>query len=68
MSNPDYRLMQIIESIVNAADETLKEEHSHIVTGSLMTYAEVLTIIQEQLSENERKMYKLDFDVDAKYM
>ena len=68
MRNVDYRLMQIIESILTAANETLEEEHSHITTGALMAYAEILTIIQEQLSEEERKLYKLDFDIDARYM
>lgn len=33
-----------------------------------MTYAHVLKIIQEQLTDEERKLFKLDFDIYKKYM
>lgn len=62
----DYRLMQIIQSILNAANEELdKQEYDY---GTLVTFAEVLTIIQEQLTDDEKKEFKLDFDIDKKYM
>ena len=64
----DWRLKQIIENIIAVADERLQEESSQYVNGELTGYAESLTIIQEQLSADERKQYGLDFDIDKKYM
>ena len=64
----DWRLMQIIESIVSVANARLEEESSPYVNGELRGYAEALTIIQEQLTDEERKQFKLDFDIDKKYM
>lgn len=66
--NTDWRLKQIIESIISVADERLQEDSSPHVNGELIGYAESLTIIQEQLSDDERKLYGLDFDIDKKYM
>ena len=64
----DDRLGIIIDSILEVADELLQAEKNQVNAGSLMTYAEVLTIIQEQLTDGERKQFKLDFDIDKKYM
>lgn len=64
----DDRLGIIIDSILEVADEMLQAEKNQVNAGSLMTYAEVLTIIQEQLTDEERKQFKLDFDIDKKYM
>ena len=64
----DFRLMQIIESILEAANDTLKGELSAYEKGELIGYAEALTIIQEQLTDEERKNFKLDFDIDKRYM
>lgn len=67
----DYRLKQIIESLLNAANETLNDlssDNSDIIKGELIGYAESLTIIQEMIPEEERKAYKLDFDIDKRYM
>lgn len=64
----DYRLMQIIESIIEFADECLQEERTPNVSGELLGCAEALTIIQEQLTDDEKKRYKLNFDIDAKYL
>lgn len=64
----DWRLMQIIESIIEVADERRSEEKTPAIYGELVGYAEALTIIQEQLTDEERKKYKLDFDIDKKYM
>ena len=64
----DYRLAQIIESILEVADERMLEESSPYVNGELIGYAEALTIIQEQLTDEERKKYRLDFDIDKKYL
>ena len=60
--------MWIIESIMSVADKRLKEDSSPYVNGELIGYAESLTIIQEQLTDEERKLFKLDFDIDKKYM
>lgn len=68
VENTDWRLMQIIESIKRVADERLAEESSPYVNGELIGYAEALTIIQEQLTDEERKKFRLDFDIDKKYM
>lgn len=68
VENTDWRLMQIIESIMRVADERLAEESSPYVNGELIGYAETLTIIQEQLTDEERIKFKLDFDIDKKYM
>ena len=62
------RLGLIIENILEVADKLLQEDVNPVIAGSLMTYAEVLTIIQEQLTDEERKQFKLDFDIDKKYM
>ena len=64
----DNRLGLIIENILEVADELLQADKNPVNTGSLMTYAEVLTIIQEQLTDEERRQFKLDFDIDKKYM
>ena len=64
----DWRLMQIIESIKSVADQRLKEDSTPYINGELIGYAESLTIIQEQLTDEERRQYKLDFDIDKKYM
>ena len=66
--NIDHRLGSIIEFILEVANERLHEEPSPRINGELIGYAEALKIIQEQLSEEERKAYKLDFDIDEKYM
>lgn len=64
----DWRLRQIVESILQVADERLKEESSPYVNGELIGFAESLTIIQEQLTDEERKQFKLDFDIDERYL
>ena len=64
----DNRLGLIIDGILEVADKLLQADKNPVNAGSLMTYAEVLTIIQEQLTDEERKYYKLDFDIDKKYM
>ena len=67
----DYRLMQITESLLEAANETLAEylkEESEMVRGELIAYAEALTIIKEGLTEDEETEFHLDFDVDKKYI
>lgn len=62
----DYRLMQIVESILDSSEEELKKKPYDY--AKLVIFAEVLKIIQEQLSDEERKLFKLDFDIDKKYM
>ena len=64
----DNRMGQIIEFILEDADETLSKESDRYNYIELLTYAHVLKIIQEQLSDEERKAFKLDFDIDKKYM
>ncbi len=64
--NTDYRLMQIIESILESSEDELKKRP--VDYAKLVTFAEVLKIIQEQLSEEERIRFKLDFDIDNRYM
>lgn len=64
----DYRLGSIIEFILEVANERLDEVPSPRVNGELIGYAEALKIIQEQLTDDERKRFKLDFDIDKKYM
>ena len=64
----DWRLKTIIDNILSVANNRLQEESSPHVNGELVGYAEALTIIQEQLSEEEQKRYGLDFDIDKKYM
>lgn len=62
----DWRLMQIIEDIKKCADRMLEEQDDDLL-GCVYSYAETLCIIQEKLSEEERKIYKLDFDIEKKY-
>ena len=64
----DHRLGSIIEFILEVANERLKEAPSPRVNGELIGYAEALIIIQEQLSDEERKRFNLDFDIDKKFM
>lgn len=62
----DWRLMQITESILESANEELEnKDHDY---GTMVTFAEILKIIQEQLTDEERRQFKLDFDIDKKYM
>ena len=59
--------MQIIEDIRTLADDIASKGNPDDY-GGLIAYAEALCIIQEKLSEEERKKYHLDFDIEARYM
>ena len=60
----NYKLQQIIESIKSAADE---EKANNNISG-IIAYVDCLKIIQEELDEQELKDYRLNFDVEKKYL
>lgn len=67
----DYRLGMIIESLLEFLDKDIKElekERTQVLIGHIMGYVSALKLIQEELSDQERKEFKLDFDIDKKYM
>lgn len=63
----DWRLMSIIENITDCI-ERAEEAKDPDFQPYIIAYAGALRIIQEQLSEEERKVYKLDFDIDKQYL
>lgn len=65
-NNIDWRLMQIIEDIKTCADNTMAK-NDDTLTACVYSYAEALCIIQEKLTDEEKKIYKLDFDIEKKY-
>lgn len=62
-------IREIVEGIVEAADELLEKEDRNLVEqGQLIAYAESLTIIQDAFAGYDLKNIGLDFDIDAKYL
>lgn len=63
----DWRLQQIIENMKSSIDRAVNSNdpgyYSYIVA-----YASALKYVQEQLTDEERKSFGLDFDIDKKYM
>ncbi len=65
MANTDYRLMQIIEDIKDLAEGINQNDKD--LRGLQVAYAEALSVIQEKLTDEEKKRYKLDFDIEEEY-
>ncbi|WP_147568086.1 hypothetical protein [Christensenella intestinihominis] len=63
----NYFVLDLVEEIKDLMEELLLEKHSLDNFGSLLAYMEVLTIIHDELPEEERAAYGLDFDVDRYY-
>lgn len=63
----DWRILVIIESIKDCI-ESAEKSGDEDLNSYIIAYAGALKIIQEQLSDEERKQFKLDFDIDEKYM
>lgn len=62
-------MKEIVEGIVDAADELLEKEDRDLVEqGQLIAYAESLSIIRDACSGYDLKEIGLDFDIDAKYL
>ncbi len=66
-SEHDVRLMQIVEDIKSFIDDAVDMSDPDF-RGYITAYASALKIIQGYLTEEERKQFKLDFDIDKKYM
>ena len=63
----DVRLMQIVEDIKSFIDGAVDMSDTDF-KGYITAYASALKIIQGYLTEEERKQFKLDFEIDEKYM
>lgn len=60
---------EIVEGIVQAADELLALEDRNLVEqGKLIAYAESLSIIRDALSGYDLSAVGLDFDIDDRYL
>ena len=63
----NYFVLNLVEEIKDLIEELLKKKHSLDNFGSILAYMEVLTIIHDELQEEERAAYGLDFDIDQYY-
>lgn len=63
----DERLKQIIEDMRFFVDKAVDMSDPDF-SGYITAYASALKIIQGYLTEEERKQFKLDFDIDKEYM
>ena len=63
----DLRLMQIVEDMKHFIDGAVNMSDPDF-NGYITAYASALKIIQGYLTDEERKRFKLDFDIDKKYM
>lgn len=62
-------LKEIVEGIVEAADELLEKKDRDLVEqGQLIAYAESLSIIRDAYSGYDLAEIGLDFDIDDKYL
>lgn len=62
-------IREIVEGIVDAADELLeKAERDLVEQGQLIAYAESLSIIRDACAGYDLKEIGLDFDIDARYL
>ena len=63
-------LRDVIEDITEKADELLtqKEGQSDFDSGQLLAYADVLEVIQDFLAGYDLKEFKLDYDIERKYL
>lgn len=62
-------MLEIVEGIVEAADELLAKENRDLVEqGQLIAYAESLCIIRDAHAGYDLEKIGLDFDIDAKYL
>lgn len=71
MGRTDFRLKQIIEYILEDADSSLadyEKEKNQVIYGELIAYSSALKSIKSMMDEEEYATYKLDFDIDAKYL
>ncbi len=65
----DNLLKQIVEDILNVADELRSKEKLDLFEqGELVAYAEALCIMQDSLSGYDLGKIGLDFDVDERYL
>jgi hypothetical protein len=62
-------IREIVEGILDAADELLeKPERDLVEEGRLIAYAESLSIIRDACAGYDLREIGLDFDIDAKYL
>ena len=62
-------IREIVEGIVDAADELLeKAERDPVEQGELIAYAESLSIIRDAAAGYDLAEIGLDFDIDARYL
>lgn len=62
-------MKEIVEGIVDAADELLRKKDRDLVEqGQLIAYAESLCIIRDACTGYDLKEIGLDFDVDSRYL
>ncbi len=64
-----YLMMEIVENIKEYADELKnKESLNDVEYGTLLGYAEVLTIIKDVHAGYNVEEIGLDFDIDKRYL
>ena len=63
-------LLDVIEDITEKVDELLaqKENQNDFNSGQLLAYADVLEVIQDFLAGYDLKEFKLDYDIEKKYL
>lgn len=65
----DNMLAEVIESIVESADEIRSQEtRSEQDYGKLLAYAEALSAIRDACDSEKLKVVGLDFDIDKRYL
>ena len=63
------RLRDIVQDIMESADEIkVKTEKDPQDYGQLLGYAEVLSIIRDNVDEDDLSKIGLDFDIDRRYL
>ena len=60
----DELLKDIINDIIEMANDTKQETRNDFVDGKLVAYSEVLSSIKTYLTVIDNSFYELDFDVD----
>lgn len=62
-------LIELIEDLTEKADELLKEKSEDAYNqGQLLAYADALEVIQDALAGYDLKEFKLDYDIEKKYL
>ena len=61
-------LSEIVENIIEAADEIKQQSNTELHYGQLLAYAECLCIIKDSCAGYDVEEIGLDFDIDKRYL